>query len=88
MSRRIWDDLSDEEQGWLMRAARESIAYQRELWQAETEQSIAAVKAAGVTVTYPDKAPFQIGRRANESGLCRHRDRRAARCHREHGVTH
>ena len=27
--------------------------------QAETEQSLEAVKAAGVTVTYPDKAPFR-----------------------------
>ena len=59
MSRRIWDELSEEEQGWLMRAARESVEYQRELWQAETEQSIEAVKAAGVVVTYPDKAPFR-----------------------------
>jgi len=59
MSRRVWDELSAEEQGWLMRAVRESVTYQRELWQAETEQSIAAVKAAGVTVTHPDKAPFR-----------------------------
>ncbi|MGB5166340.1 MAG: TRAP transporter substrate-binding protein [Woeseiaceae bacterium] len=59
MSKRVWDELSAEEQGWLMRAVRESVTYQRELWQAETEQSLAAVKAAGVTVTYPDKAPFR-----------------------------
>ncbi len=59
MSRRVWDGLNDEEQGWLMRAVNESVAYQRELWQAETEQSLEAVKAAGVTVTYPDKAPFR-----------------------------
>jgi tripartite ATP-independent transporter DctP family solute receptor len=59
MSKRVWDELSAEEQGWLMRAVDESVAYQRELWQAETEQSIEAVKAAGVTVTYPDKAPFR-----------------------------
>jgi tripartite ATP-independent transporter DctP family solute receptor len=59
MSKRVWDELSAEEQGWLMRAVDESVAYQRELWQAETEQSIEAVKAAGVTVTRPDKAPFR-----------------------------
>jgi tripartite ATP-independent transporter DctP family solute receptor len=59
MSKRIWDDLSAEEQGWLMRAVRESVKYQRELWQEETAQSLAAVKAAGVTVTYPEKAPFR-----------------------------
>ncbi len=59
MSKRIWDELSEEEQGWLTRAARESVDYQRELWQAETEQSLEAVKAAGVVVTYPDKGPFR-----------------------------
>ena len=59
MSKRVWDELSAEEQGWLMRAVRESVEYQRELWQAETEQSLEAVKAAGVTITYPDKAPFR-----------------------------
>jgi len=59
MSKRVWDELSDEEQGWLMRAARESVVYQRDLWQEETEQSLEAVKAAGVVVTYPDKAPFR-----------------------------
>ncbi len=59
MSKRVWDELSAQEQDWLMRAAQESVAYQRDLWQAETEQSLEAVKAAGVTVTYPDKAPFR-----------------------------
>ncbi len=60
ISKRVWDELSEEEQGWLMRAVDESVAYQRELWQTETEQSLEAVKAAGVTVTYPDKAPFRV----------------------------
>ena len=59
MSKRVWDELSAEEQGWLMRAVRESVDYQRDLWQAETEQSLEAVKSAGVVVTYPDKAPFR-----------------------------
>ena len=59
MSKRVWDEMSADEQGWLMRAVRESVTYQRTLWQEETEQSLAAVKAAGVTVTYPDKAPFR-----------------------------
>ncbi len=59
MSGHIWDALTGEEQGWLMRAVKESVSYQRDLWQAETEQSLDAVRAAGVTVTYPDKAPFR-----------------------------
>ena len=59
MSKRVWDELSVEEQDWLMRSVQESVEYQRDLWQAETEQSLEAVKAAGVTVTYPDKAEFR-----------------------------
>ena len=59
MSKRVWDDLSSEEQGWLTRAVRESVDYQRDLWEAETQQSLEAVQAAGVTLTYPDKAPFR-----------------------------
>ena len=42
-----------------MRAVRESVEYQRDLWQVETEQSLEAVRSAGVVVTYPDKAPFR-----------------------------
>lgn len=59
MSKRVWDELSVEEQGWLTRAVRESVDYQRELWQEETAQALAAVKSAGVVVTYPDKEPFR-----------------------------
>lgn len=59
MSKRIWNDLTTEQQEWLARAVHDSVQYQRELWQAETEESLAAVTAAGVTVTYPDKAPFR-----------------------------
>ena len=35
------------------------VVHQRELWRAEREASLAAVAAAGVTVTYPDKEPFR-----------------------------
>ena len=58
MSKRIWDDLSERQQEWLVMAVRDSVEYQRDLWQAETEESLAAVAAAGVTISYPDKAPF------------------------------
>jgi TRAP-type C4-dicarboxylate transport system substrate-binding protein len=59
MSKRTWDELSLEEQGWVGQAVWDSVVYQRELWQAETEASLAAVAAAGVVITYPDKAPFR-----------------------------
>ena len=36
----------------------DSVVHQRELWKASTEEALAAVQAAGVIVTYPDKQPF------------------------------
>jgi tripartite ATP-independent transporter DctP family solute receptor len=59
MSSRIWHELTPQQQGWLQQAADESIVYQRQLWQEATAEALAAVEAAGVAVTYPDKAPFQ-----------------------------
>lgn len=58
MSARVWDALDEQQQDWVQRAVDDSVAYQRELWGAATQEALAAVKAAGVTVTYPDKAPF------------------------------
>jgi tripartite ATP-independent transporter DctP family solute receptor len=54
----VWNTLSDEEKQWLQEAADESAVYQRELWIKAEQESIEAVKAAGVTVTYPDKTKF------------------------------
>lgn len=59
MSKRIWDNLTEEQQAWLTRAVQDSVRYQRELWQEETQASLDAVIAAGVSVSYPDKAPFR-----------------------------
>lgn len=54
----VWNTLSEQEQEWLMEAAEESAVYQRELWAKSEKESLEAVKAAGVTVTYPDKSKF------------------------------
>lgn len=54
----LWNDLTPQQRTWLQEAADESAAYQRELWAESVEESLAAVKEAGVEVTYPDKAPF------------------------------
>ena len=59
MSKRVWDDLTATQREWLSRAVRDSVEYQRELWQEETKASLAAVADAGVTISYPDKAPFR-----------------------------
>jgi TRAP-type C4-dicarboxylate transport system substrate-binding protein len=58
MSTHVWDSLSEQQQGWLQKAVDESVVHQRELWRVSTEEALAAVREAGVTVTYPDKAPF------------------------------
>lgn len=58
MSTRIWNSLNPQQQEWLQKAVDDSVAYQRELWRVSTEEALAAVREAGVTVTYPDKQPF------------------------------
>lgn len=58
MSSRIWDTLDIQQQEWLQTAVDDSVAYQRELWRISTEEALAAVEAAGVIVTRPDKQPF------------------------------
>jgi tripartite ATP-independent transporter DctP family solute receptor len=58
MSSRVWESLDPQQQEWLQKAVDDSVVYQRELWRVSTEEALAAVQAAGVVVTYPDKAPF------------------------------
>ncbi|WP_215395753.1 TRAP transporter substrate-binding protein [Rheinheimera oceanensis] len=55
----VWQDLTPQQQEWLQRAANDSIVYQREAWQQSSDEALAAVKAAGVKVIYPDKQPFR-----------------------------
>lgn len=59
MSLHVWQDLTPEQQQWVQQAANDSIVYQRAAWQQASEHALNAVKAAGVTVIYPDKAPFR-----------------------------
>ncbi|MBU2676982.1 MAG: TRAP transporter substrate-binding protein [Gammaproteobacteria bacterium] len=69
MSKRIWDDLTANEQEWLSQAVDDSVKYQRELWLAETDASLAAVADAGVTISYPDKEPFRAAVQAMKGGF-------------------
>ncbi len=55
----IWNGLTEQEKEWLQEAALESYEHQKKLWKESTEKSLKAVQEAGVTVTYPDKGPFQ-----------------------------
>lgn len=59
ISARVWADLTDKQQQWLQQAVDESVVYGRELWTKAEKKSLEVVKDYGVTVTYPDKKPFQ-----------------------------
>ncbi len=57
-SQRIWESLSPQEKTWVEEAANESVTFQRALWQEKTVEALEQIEAAGVTIHYPDKAPF------------------------------
>ena len=60
MSKQRWDSLSPEDQAIVRDAARESVAHQRELWEAREKVSEEHVLAAGAQIIRGiDKAPFQ-----------------------------
>ena len=58
VSKIVWDGMTAEDQAAMREAAKESVAYQRELWAAKEVESKAAVEALGVTINEVDKAPF------------------------------
>ena len=59
MSKKRWDKLSPKDRELIVRAAKESIPYQRELWKKEVERAVAKAKARGcVFITKIDKEPF------------------------------
>lgn len=60
MSEAIWQSLTPVQQGWLMEAAHESVAYQRAVWQEYEADCLAALEKEGVTLYRPDKVPFQM----------------------------
>lgn len=53
-----WNDLSDQEQQWVKEAAKESVTYQRKVWEESEAESLRAVEEAGVTIIRPDKSKF------------------------------
>lgn len=55
----IWQRLGPEVRDWVMRAARESTEYQREVWRRESDAALEALQEAGVIVHRPDSGPFQ-----------------------------
>jgi tripartite ATP-independent transporter DctP family solute receptor len=59
MNRDLWNALSAQQQQWVIEAAGESAELQKELWRKASDEALAAVQAAGVTVIRPDRAPFE-----------------------------
>lgn len=58
ISKIVWDGLTPEDQALFREAAKESVARQRELWEAQVAESRAAVEAAGAIINEVDKQPF------------------------------
>ncbi|MCP5061225.1 MAG: TRAP transporter substrate-binding protein [Ignavibacteriae bacterium] len=54
----VWNDLTEQEQKWLQEAVDESYVHQKKLWKESTLESLKAVEAAGVQISYPDKTLF------------------------------
>lgn len=57
-SEKIWSGLSPDVQRWLREAARESVPYQREIWDAYVATCLDQLRAEGVEIHHPDKGPF------------------------------
>ncbi|NDW01981.1 TRAP transporter substrate-binding protein [Salipiger sp. PrR002] len=58
ISESFWQGLSDEDKALMVRANEESTKVIEEMLPQEQEKILSEMEAAGVTVTYPDKAPF------------------------------
>lgn len=54
----LWEQLSDEEQGWVQTAADSAARYQRQVWKEAEVEALKIIEEDGVEIHYPDKAPF------------------------------
>ena len=59
MSTHTWERLSPQQRQWVEEAVRESVDYQRILWEESEQEALDAVKEHGVTISYPDKKNFE-----------------------------
>ncbi|EGP9754672.1 TPA: TRAP transporter substrate-binding protein DctP, partial [Escherichia coli] len=58
MSNAAFDKLSQENQAVILKAAKESMSYMKDLWSEEEKQEFAKLDKMGVKVYQVDKAPF------------------------------
>ena len=59
ISAKLWDQLDAQERQWLEQAVAHAAKFQRELWETETERSLAELRKEGVTIVETDPAPFR-----------------------------
>jgi len=59
MSMKVWDRLSEDQKKWISEAANESVSIQRKYWKESENESLEAVKAAGVEVIVPTLKSYQ-----------------------------
>lgn len=59
MSKVVWDKLPKAEQDMVRKAAKESVAFQRQKWDEQEAKSLATVKSQGAQIVDVDKASFQ-----------------------------
>ncbi|MCW5516180.1 TRAP transporter substrate-binding protein [Muriicola sp. Z0-33] len=55
---KFWNQLSDEEKGWLDDSAKQSVAKQKQFWKETVVENMKMLKEKGVEFIYPQKAPF------------------------------
>ena len=58
MSKKIWDELTDQQKGWIEQAATEANAFQREAWRKSEEANEKIARDAGVEFITVDRKPF------------------------------
>lgn len=59
MSTHSWERLTDQQQQWVEEAVKESVDYQRILWEQSEQDALNAVREHGVIVSYPNKEKFE-----------------------------
>jgi len=59
MSAHTWDRLDPEERVWVEEAVKESVDFQRILWEQSEQEALNAVIEYGVIVSYPEKSAFE-----------------------------
>lgn len=59
MSKIVFDKQSKEDQAAIRKAAKESVAFQRQKWDEQEAKSLATVKAGGAQISEVDKPSFQ-----------------------------